>query len=87
MKFIINFFLISLEVVLGLNSLSNACWASALPLEPGLQPFFCFSYFSDCILYFYQQPVSDCDTPTSASHLAGMTGMNNHALFVETGYC
>jgi hypothetical protein len=60
----------------------------ALPLEPHSQTlFFGFSYFSDrkihrryVFKYLTLLPVltSDGDSPTSASHVAGITEMHHH---------
>jgi hypothetical protein len=41
--------------------------------------FFCFSYFSNRVSHFCQGPVSDCDPPTYASHVAGTTGVYHHS--------
>jgi hypothetical protein len=49
---------------------------------------FCFSYFLDRSLCFYLEQASDCDPPTYASHVAGVTDAYHHSQwFVETGSC
>jgi hypothetical protein len=60
--------------VVGLNS-----GPSTQPLETHPSTF-CFSYFSDIILYFYTRPTSDSGLPTYAYCIAGITDICHYAL-------
>jgi hypothetical protein len=47
---------------------------------------FGFTYFSDRVLHFSPGLAKDCNSPTSASCIASITGVNHNApLFFETG--
>jgi hypothetical protein len=43
---------------------------------------FGFSYFSGRLLYFLPGPASDCDLPTYASCIAGITGVHHYTWLV-----
>jgi hypothetical protein len=65
-----------------LNSAPYACWASILPLEPHLQPFFALVYFSDCASTLGQPR-----TTISPTFIAGMIGRHCHPslFFAQAG--
>jgi hypothetical protein len=55
-----------------------AFWTGTLPLEPCSRPFG-FRYFSDNVSWFWPRLDLDCNSPTYASQIAGITEVNPHA--------